>query len=304
MPLPLPVPDIVSLDLLRSVAELGSIRQAAQAHNVSQPAASMRIKSLEKSLGVLLVSRANGRAQLTAAGVAVVQWSEQILEGAGDLIAGVKALRSEEESSLRMAASMTVAEYLVPLWLNRLRHTGSEIAVSLQMGNSEQVAAIVRDQKADIGFIEGRTVPSEFHNREIYDDALVVVVSPGHPWSHRKKIVAPKELSTMPMVLREAGSGTREVFEKALEPFGLAPSALVELASNTAIKAMVGSGMGPGVLSRLVAKPEIESGRLVEVRTRGVLLNRSITAIWSRSRPISPSAKRLMKIIAETANAD
>lgn len=301
MPLPLPVPDIVSLDLLKSVAELGSIRQAAEAHNVSQPAASMRVKSLEKSLGIRLVSRANGRAQLTAAGVAVVQWSEQILEGAGDLIAGVKALRSKERSSLKVAASMTVAEYLVPIWLNRLRRISSEIAVSLQMGNSEQVAAIIRGKKADIGFVEGRTVPTEFYNRKIYDDALVVVVSPGHPWSHRKKIVAPKELSSMPMVLREAGSGTREVFEKALEPLDLAPMALVELASNTAIKAMVGSGVGPGVLSRLVAKPELDSGRLVEVRTRGVSLDRSITAIWSRSKPMSASAKRLLKIITEMA---
>ena len=93
MPLGEPVPNLRSLDLLRSVAELGSIRQAALAHRVSQPAASTRLRSLERNLGIELLDRSSGTARLTPAGVAVVQWSADVLEGMRELLLGVAAPR-------------------------------------------------------------------------------------------------------------------------------------------------------------------------------------------------------------------
>lgn len=299
MPLPLPIPDLVSLDLLQSVAEFGSIRQASIAHNVSQPAASMRLRSLEKALGIQLLDRSSGRAELTPAGVAVVQWSEQILSGIRDLLVGTSALRTQSQMKLRLVASMTVAEYLVPIWLNKLRVISPEIAVSLQMGNSEQVLEVMRNRKADIGFVEGWSVPSEFSSCTVDADDLVVVVGPGHPWAHRKKVVTPAELARTPLVLREPGSGTREVLERALDSLGLEPIPLVELGSNTAIKSIVGSGAGPGVLSRLVISVQVADGRLIIVRTAGLSLNRSIRAIWAANRPLPDSAKRLVKLISK-----
>ncbi len=300
MPLPLPVPDLVSLDLLRSVGEFGSIRQAALAHNVSQPAASMRLRSLERVLGLTLLDRGNGRARLTHAGVAVVEWSTQILESVSELLVGAQALRQEGQSNLRLAASMTVAEYLVPIWLSKLRSTGPDISVSLQMGNTEQVSEIIRSQRADIGFVEGWSVPNEFNNRVIASDDLVVVVLPSHPWAHRKKIVTARDLSRTPLVLREIGSGTREVFDKALESQGLSALPMVELGSNTAIKAMISSGAGPGVLSRVVSRAEVESGRLKIVNLGGISLDRTIRAIWSKSRALPTAAKSLLKLIADS----
>ena len=97
MPLAEPVPDVRSLDLLRSVAELGSIRRAAGAHHISQPAASMRLRSLERALDVELLDRSGGRARLTVTGVAVVQWSEVILDGMRDLLLGSARLWSLED---------------------------------------------------------------------------------------------------------------------------------------------------------------------------------------------------------------
>ncbi len=298
MPLPLPVPDLVSLDILRSVGELGSIRQAAFAHSVSQPAASMRLKSLEKALGLTLLDRGNGHARLTPAGVAVVEWSTRILEGISELLVGAQALRQEGMGNLRLAASMTVAEYLVPIWLSKLRSAGSEASVSLQMGNTEQVTEVIRSQRADLGFVEGWSVPNDLHNRVIASDDLVVVVAPGHPWAHRKRIVTAAELARTPLVLREIGSGTREVFDKALVAHGLVALPMVELGSNTAIKAMISTGVGPGVLSRVVGRAEVESGRLVVVNLRGIALDRSIRAIWTKSKALPGAARSLLKLIS------
>jgi len=297
MPLVEPVPDIRSLDLLRSVAELGSIRQAAGAHHISQPAASMRLRSLERTLDLELLDRSGGRARLTATGLAVVQWSESVLGGMRDLLLGTAAVRSEGRDTLRIAASMTVAEYLVPVWLNLLRGSDPEVAVSLDMGNSGHVAEVLLRGGADIGFVEGPDDPPELVARVVAGDDLVVVVAPSHPWARRRRPLSAADLAATPLVLREAGSGTREVLERALGESGVQPAPLVELASTTAIKASVAAGTGPGVLSRLAVQSEVTDGRLVIVATSGVTLERRIRAVWPGERPLPPAAARLLRQI-------
>ncbi len=299
MPLAEPVPDIRSLDLLRSVAQLGSIRQAAGAHHISQPAASMRLRSLERMLDLELLDRSSGRARLTVTGLAVVQWSEAVLDGMRDLLLGTAAVRSEGRDTLRIAASMTVAEYLVPGWLNRLRGSDPDVAVSLEMGNSGHVTEIMLRGGADIGFVEGPDEPPDLHARVVSGDDLVVVVAPSHPWARRRRPLSPTDLAATPLVLREAGSGTREVLERALGRSGLEPTPLVELASTTAIKASVAAGTGPGVISRLAVEPEVTDGRLVVVETSGIPLERLIRAIWPSERPLMPAAARLLRQLTE-----
>ena len=111
--------------------------------------------------------------------------------------------------------------------------------------------------------------------------------------------LAMTDLGATPLVLREAGSGTREVLERALGAFGLEPSPLVELASTTAIKASIAAGTGPGVLSRLAVEPEVADGRLVVVVTAGIPLERQIRAIWPSERPLMPAASRLLRHITD-----
>ncbi len=295
MPLAEPVPDIRSLDLLRSVAELGSIRQAAAAHHISQPAASMRLRSLERTLGLSLLDRSSGRARPTATGLAVVQWSESVVEGMRDLLLGAAAARSEGRDTLRIAASMTVAEYLVPGWLSRLGGSGPPVAVSLTMGNSEHVTDIIRQGGADIGFVEGPDDPADVRSRVVEADDLVVVVAPSHPWARRRRPLTAVDLASTPLVLREPGSGTREVLERALASCGLEPTPLIELGSTTAIKSSVAGGTGPGVLSRLAIGPEASDGRLTVVTTSGIPLERHIRAIWPSTGPLVPTAARLLR---------
>jgi len=297
MPLAEPVPDIRSLDLLQSVAELGSIRQAALAHNISQPAASMRLRSLERTLNLQLLDRSGGRARLTPTGMAVVQWSTEVLEAMRTLLIGTAAARSDGQMNLRIVASMTVAEYLVPTWLNRLRAFDPRIVVSLQMGNSEHVVEVLKHRGADVGFVEGSRAPSGLGSRELLPDDLVVVVAPAHEWARRRTPITASELAGRPLVLREAGSGTREVLEMALRAVGLEPVSMVELASTTAIKAAVASGTGPGVLSRLATLGDVQDGRLVIVPTEGLSLERSIRVVWAPNRPLSSAATRFLRLI-------
>ena len=294
MPLAQPVPDPVSLELLKSVAEMGSIRRAAEAHGVSQPAASTRLRSLERVLGVTLIQRSTGRSTLTPEGQAVVEWAGPVIEGIRNLVLGASALREESRTRLRLAASMTVAEFLVPGWLTRLRSSSPDVGVSLQMGNSEQVSEWVRNCDAELGFVEGPDSPSGFDTKVVAEDRLVVVVARSHSWAKRRSPLLPNDLTGGSLVLREPGSGTREVFERAMIGLGLVPKPTLELASTTAIKAAVDSGSGPAVLSLLTVEQEIRSGKLVVIDVEQLDLRRYIRAIWSRTKQLSPAGKVLL----------
>jgi DNA-binding transcriptional LysR family regulator len=302
MPLPQPVPDLVSLDLLASVATLGSIRQAALAHGISQPAASTRLRALEATLGVELLERSSGGARLSPAGRVVVGWSEQVLGDVRSLLTATSALRRERRTQVHVAASMTVAEYLAPEWLVRLASLDPDLHVALDMANSEQVAELVRDGRVDLGFVEGTARNVGLRSQALLDDELVLVVGPHHPWATRRNPVTPSELAATPQVLREAGSGTREVLEEWLARAGLVPTAVVELGSTTAIKRAVESGVAPAVLSSLAVHADVRDGRLVAVPIAGGAPTRTIRALWSRSATLSPAAKRVLAQIHEATS--
>lgn len=303
MPLVEPVPDLRSLDMLCSVAELGSIRQAAARHGVSQPAASVRLRTLEDVLGVELLDRSRGRAELTTAGIAVVQWAQEVLEPMRNLQAAAKALEAVRQSQLCLVASLTVAEYLVPGWLQRLRQSAPDAVVSLDMGNSAHVAEVIDAGRADLGFVEGLHVPSHLTSRVIQSDDLVVVVSASHPWARRRRPLYAEELASTPVVVRETGSGTREVLEAGLGRHGLKVIPRVELGSTTAIKAAVESGAGPGVLSKLAVEVDVREGRLVALEVEDLVLHRSLRAVWSRSSALTANARLLLRLIGDTAGA-
>ena len=187
MPLSQPVPDLVSLDLLVSVSQLGSINAAAEAHGISQPAASMRLRSLERVLGLRLLDRSRTGSLLTAEGTATVEWATAVLGDMGALLAGVSALRAEGQRHLRLAASMTVAEYLVPGWLRQLAAGRPDLTVALQMGNTLRVGELVSSGEADVGFVEGARPPGRLHARDLFSDELRVVVGKHHPWARRRR---------------------------------------------------------------------------------------------------------------------
>lgn len=305
MPLAQPIPDLISLDLLASVAELGSIRQAAVAHGISQPAASTRLRALEGVLGLDLLDRSSGGARPTPAGRAVVEWSETILHNVRALLTAAAALRSEGRTQVRVAASMTVAEYLAPEWLVRLAALDPELHVSLEMTNSEQVVGLVREGRAALGFVEGTSNLAGLRGQVLLSDELVLVVAPHHPWARRRSPVSPQELAATPLVLREVGSGTRDVLETWLARSHLGVTAVAELGSTTAIKRAVESGVAPTVLSRLAVRSDVREGRLVIVTLQGAKLTRSIRVVWQRSLPLTPAAKRVLaRINAVIADRD
>ncbi|MFJ5644408.1 LysR family transcriptional regulator [Streptomyces sp. NPDC093223] len=281
------VPDLGALELLLAVARLGSLGAAAREVGITQPAASSRIRSMERQLGVALVDRSPRGSRLTDAGALVTDWARRVVEAAEAFDVGAQALRDRRDSRLRVAASMTIAEYLLPGWLLALRAQRPGTAVSLLAGNSAAVAERLLRDEADLGFVEGLTVPQGLDSTVIAHDRLIVVAAPAHPWARRGRRVVAQELAATPLILRERGSGTRQVLDAALG--GLARP-LIELSSTTAVKAAAVSGAGPAVLSELAVGEELAMRRLVSVPVEGVALRRDLRAVWPTGhRPAGPA---------------
>lgn len=304
MPLPRRTPELSVLDLLVSVAECGSLGQAARRHGISQPAASMRITALERQLGLVLLDRGTTGSRLTVNGATVVDWARQVLDAAGALVRGVEALHGDQRARLTVAASVTIAEHRVPSWLITLHHQMPDSSVALRVGNSAQVAELVTGSEVDLGFVEGPSVPAGLGSRVVGSDELAVVVAPGHRWAKRRRPLRLDELAATPLIVREEGSGTRDAIWQILRKAGGLAEPEAELGSTAAIKAAVAAGEAPGVMSRLDINAELRARRLVAVPlAEDVVLQRKFRAIWRRANPPAGPAASLLAIAARSASA-
>ncbi|MFI9599517.1 LysR family transcriptional regulator [Streptomyces sp. NPDC052043] len=296
-PLPLRTPDLESLRLLVLVADLGSLGRAAERLRISQPSASRRLSTLERGLGLVLVDRTRRGSRLTLAGQVVVGHARQVLDELDDLLAGADRLRARREAELRVAASLTIAEYLLPAWISELRSRRPELYIGLQVTNSEHVPELVESQEADIGFIEGPHLTRVMSTRQVAEDRLVVVVDPSHPWARLREPLSARELSRTPLVLRESGSGTRQTLDRALHLADCDRARpLVELGSTAAVRGAVIAGTGPSVLSELAVRGDITEGRLVAVDVAGVDLARELRAVWPTGRRLVGPAAELVAV--------
>lgn len=298
MTLPERVSDLMPFDLLLSVARLGSIGLAAERHGISQPAASTRIRRLERRLGVSLIERSPRGSRLTTNGELVAGWAQAAIDSAAALEAGITSLRERRDAVLRVAASMTVAEYLLPGWLTALHARHPATAVALTAGNSADVAKAVLTGAADIGFVEGPDLPPGLASSQAGADTLTVVIPPGHRWVRRRSGITAAELAATPLVAREPASGTRRSLEAALgAQAGLARvPPVAELSTTTAIKAAVAAGIGPAVLSSLAVAPELAAGTLRAVAVRDLDLTRRLLAVWPEGRQLTGPAADLSSL--------
>jgi DNA-binding transcriptional LysR family regulator len=294
------VPDLPALEVLLAVAHAGSLNAAARELGVTQQAVSARISSAESRAGVALVARTPRGSTLTPEGVVVAEWAARLLAVAGELDAGLAAFRRNHQMLLRVSASLTIAEQLLPGWLVALQERARRLGqpapeVTLTAANSETVAHQVELGTADLGFVEGPTSPKGLHSCVIGHDTLVVVVRPDHPWARRRDPLNPAELATTRLVSREEGSGTRDVLTAALATALNArvtmPVALA-LSSTAAVRAAVLAGAGPAVLSELAVAEDIAAHRLAAVELADVSLGRSLRAIWSGGRQPPMGAAR------------
>jgi DNA-binding transcriptional LysR family regulator len=308
MPLSRHVPDLFAFEIFLAIARTGSLAAAGREFGLTQQAVSARLASIEAQTGITLAVRTPRGSQLTPAGVVVAEWADRLLDVARYVDAGLASLRAERRKRVKVAASLTIAEQLMPRWLVSLQVAASGFGgaapeVIMTATNSDQAIKAVREGKADLGFIETPGVPKGLRSRVVAHDELVLIVPADHKWAHRQRPVTAAELSQTPLVTREPGSGTRDSLTAALrQALGDSPQQshpVLELSSAAAVRAAVVAGAGPAVMSRLAVADDLATGRLRTVAVPELNLRRQLRAIWVGGRtPSAGVARDLLTHIA------
>lgn len=287
-------PDLPALGLLVALnANARSIGQAAEALGLAQPNASRLLRTLERELKVPLLRRSPQGSQLTVEGQTVAEWAAKVIDAYGNLNAGTRAIQDARAGTVRVSASLTVAEYLLPRYLTTFRSVHPDIDVGLAVENSAAVIAAVRGQRCDLGLIESISLPRGFPAEVVGRDRLMIAAAPNFSGAWTEPITA-EDLADVALLVREVGSGTREVVDAALADFGGA-SVAGEYWSNSALKIAATTGVAPVVLSELALRDEFRARRLVALPVdETVSLDREFHAVWSPKRRLSSSARLLL----------
>ena len=293
---PVRLADIAELRAFCAAADLGSLGRAARLMRVSQPALSKRLRVLEALAGARLLDRSSRGVKPTPAGARLYAEARKLLvqaETVDALLAGLSA----EDAPVRLAASHTIAEYVLPGPLvefeqRRERH----LSVELIIANSLVVRDLVREGRAEFGIAAtAREAPPDGVLRELpfCDDEIVVAVPERHPWAARRSIPL-RELTRVAMIMRDPSANTRQVVEGALAARGLElQPPLAEVGSTSAAKATALREDAPVLLSRLAAPADGEG--LVVRRVSGVDFRRRFVILLGAPEIVSAGALALVQ---------
>ena len=260
----------MTLEQLRvfvAVADQLHMTRAAESLHMTQSAVSASVAALEAACGVHLFHRIGRRIELSQDGSAFLPEARAILKRVAKAELALADLSGLKRGALVLHASQTIANYWLGPLLHRFKGLYPHITLSVVIGNTSQVAAAVLEGRADLGFVEGAVDAPLLVKMPVPGDRLVLVVAADHAWG-RSAQLAPGDLSQVAWVLREAGSGTRQIFEDTCRAQAIDPATLpiaLELPSNEAVVSAVIAGAGATVVSGLVAEAGLRAGTLRQV---------------------------------------
>jgi DNA-binding transcriptional LysR family regulator len=258
-----------------AVATTGSVTAAARSLTVSQPGVSKQLAELEAALGVVLVERLSRGVRLTEAGRILERHAARVFAAERAAESELQELRGLRAGSLHVGASTTIGNYLLPPVLARFRSRYPAVELTVTIDNTLHIQAQVLGGALDFGLTEGLIPDSAVTSEVIGQDKIVLIASPSHrpPASLELSL---EQLAKVPIILRESGSGTRDVVEEALRKHSVELAPVLSLGGTEAVKNAVAAGLGFAFVSALSIERELATTHLVEVRVRGLEIKRDL----------------------------
>lgn len=269
--------DDFRLRVFITAAKTLNFTKCAEQLYISQPAVSKHIGELESRYKVQLFERSGSRLALTEAGRVMLEHAERIADGYRRLQYEMDLFTDRLGGELKVGASTTIAQYVLPQVLARFTARFPEVKVSLVSGNSEQVEAALARHDTDLGLVESSARHPGFHYEPFIPDELVLIAST-KGWYGRCDQVTLAELQTVPLVLRESGSGTLEVISKYLAAADVRLASLrvvMQLGSTESIKSFVRNSDAMAIVSVASIVDELRSGELRIIDIEGCTIRRS-----------------------------
>src|SRR5262245_44298809 len=284
-------PTMRQLEVFLAVARAGSFRRAAERVHLSQPALSQHVGELERGLGARLFDRRGRTVSLTEAGRILEDHALRMFATLASAREAIADLAGDGRGSLVIGASTTPGLYLMPALMSAFERDHPGISVDLRIANSRVIEQQVRANELDLGVVGGHGLgPGEECLAAGMLDELVLIVPPGHAWAHRAR-VAPSVMQEERLLMREDGSATRQVTERALQQTDVKIGRILVLDHTEAIKQAVMAGLGVAFVSIYAVRGELDTGRLARARLRGLDIQRHFHVIHNDARALTARAK-------------
>ena len=290
--------NLQNLRVFLKVADLEHITHASEELNLTQPAVTKIIQSLENETQIELVERQGRRIVLTHAGRLLQRYARQIFALEREVEDALASLRDVDLGEVTIAANTTSGVYLLPPIIARFRTRYPQVSLNITILNSREIIEGTLDWTLDFGLVEGDTanLPAVLNARVFAQDSLVLVVSPEHHWC-KVDALSPEELAPGELLLREQGSGIREVIEQELLQKGVHIQPLLTLTDNEAIKQMVISGVGAAIVSFLSVQRELAGGDLVRIPLTDLNLTAKLSFIQRTDKQLSRAAQAFYDLL-------
>lgn len=281
------------LRIFITVCETGSVTVAAKKLFLAQPSVSLAIRELEDNYGVKLFDRISRRLHITETG-------KHFLEYASHIVNLFEKMEDEIKNwdlvgSLRIGSSITVGNYLLPNYIKKYKKQNPNIKMYVKIDNSTVIEEAIMANEIDIGLIEGVIHYPQIISKKIMNDELVLVCGKNHPLSIQDSINV-EELKNLDFILREKGSGGRELFDSMMLLHNIEIEPIGESVSNQAIIHNLYEGFGLSVLPRLIVKDKIEKGLLHQIKINGIKLSRELSIIYHKNKYLTNATNEFINL--------
>ena len=291
---------IQQLEVLTALIETGSFTRAAAKLSLSQPSLTKQIQNLEEAVGSRLVNRGVTGISLTPEGQIIYGYAKRTLRLREDAKERVVRHKAQESGHIYVSASTIPATYVLPGLLSRLEQAHPDIRVHMQMHDSEETLQIVLNDQAEMGFIGKEAINRKLVVHRLWKDSLVLAVPASHPLSNRRAVKV-EELKEIPFIIREKGSGTRDIIEECLEKQQRTSlsrfNVICEMGSSEAVKEAILAGLGVSILSVFAIKRELSQGLLTALHVSDCNMERYFYLVYKKQFPLMMYHKHFLEIV-------
>ena len=284
------------LEIFYAVAQRLNISAAAADLRLTQPAVSLQIKALEKSLGARLLDRSATKLSLTQAGEALYRCAVSVLHAKDEALRAIGELTAATKGKLILGANITGGMYLLPRIVRSFKESYPKTEVLFEIETTDRICERVLQNALDMGLVGGPTEDRRFGVESICLDPIAMIVSPTHPLAKRRAISV-RELNDHACILPAQGSRTRQLVERKLREAGVNPQVVMQLFGTEAVKKAVEANLGVGFVSGYAVERECILGELKVVKLKGLKLTRSMELIYRKQKYFSPVAQRFREFV-------
>ena len=296
--------DVYELKVFLVAAETENFSEAARQLNLTQPAVSMQIRSLEKKLGVDLFFRAGRSLALTEQGKVLMVMARDMVNHAIQIEEEIESLKGEVVGHLKIGCSTATGKYFLPHLAARFRRCYPAVQMTIYNHSRDVVINELCEGAVKLIVVSAPPACRDVEYRHFFTDHVVLVVPIDHPWAERD-IISVEELREADFILRDQQSGTREEVEQVLKGVGLSVTDLnvvMEIGNSEAISMAVEEGIGAAFVSRTVAKRGIELGKIKEVSVAGLSLKREVFIAHSLRYPATRAQSEFWDFVQKPEN--